>query len=142
MIRSVLPVYGIDIFNSFDQTSNSPLSTYRNVASANLLDYIVLNTANFLDLPFEDNSFSLVVSSLAIHNVNNRQDKQKAIQQCARVTKPNGWIIIIDLKGNVSLYQQTLIQLNWTNIQRYWAGIQIMFGLWPCEILKAQKPSN
>ena len=140
--RSVLPVYGVDIFNSFDQTSNSPLSTYRNVASANLLDYIVVHTANFVNLPFKDNSFSLVTSSLAIHNVNNRQDKQRAIQQCARVTKPNGWLISVDLKGNVAFYQQILRELHWQTIERYWAGIQMMFGLWPCEILKAQKPQQ
>ncbi|CAF1259523.1 unnamed protein product [Adineta ricciae] len=138
--QPISPVYGIDIFNSFDQTSNSPLSTCRNVASANLLDYVILNIGSFLDLPFKDNSFTLVTSSLAIHNVSNTNEKQRAIRECARVTKPAGWLLIVDLKGNVSLYENTLKELQWNSIERTWAGMKMMFGVWPCEVLKAQKP--
>ncbi|UJR38574.1 hypothetical protein I4U23_031240 [Adineta vaga] len=137
---SISPVYGIDIFNSLDQTSNSPISTCRNVASTNLLDCVVLHTGTFLDLPFVDDSFTLVTSSLAIHNVSNSNEKQRAIRECARVTKPNGWLLIVDLKGNVGLYENTLRELGWKSIERKWAGMKMMFGIWPCEILKAQKP--
>jgi ubiquinone/menaquinone biosynthesis C-methylase UbiE len=140
--RSISPIYGIDIFNSLDQTSNSALSTYLNVASAQLLAYIVLHTGTFLDLPFADDSFGLVTSSLAIHNVANSEEKRRAIRECARVTKPGGWLLIVDLKGNVGLYQRTLRELGWQSVERHWAGMKMMFGFWPCEVLKAQKPQR
>ncbi|CAF1238141.1 unnamed protein product [Adineta steineri] len=137
---STLPVYGIDIFNSFDQTSNSSLSTCQNAASAELLEYIILHTGTFLDLPFADDSFCLVTSSLAIHNVSNKEEKQRAIRECARVTKPGGWLLIVDLKGSVALYENTLRELGWHSIERKWAGMKMMYGMWPCEILKGTKP--
>ena len=112
------------------------------MASTELLDYTVLHTVSFLDLPFADNSFSLVTSSLAIHNVANTEEKQRAIRECARVTKPGGWLLIVDLKGNVVLYERTIRELGWETVQRYWAGMKMMFGLWPCEVLKARKPQQ
>lgn len=105
-----------------------------------LLDYSVLHTGTFLDLPFADDSFALLTSSLAIHNVPTSDGKQRAIRECARVTKPNGWIIIVDLKGSVALYERTLRELGWQSIERKWAGMKMMYGIWPCEILKARKP--
>lgn len=57
--------FGIDIFSSLDQTGNHPSATSRNVVAEGLTDAVVLNTASFLDLPFADNVFTLVTSSLA-----------------------------------------------------------------------------
>jgi ubiquinone/menaquinone biosynthesis C-methylase UbiE len=106
------------------------------------LDYTVLHTGTFVDLPFSDNSFSLTTSSLAIHNVSATEDKRRAIRECARVTKIGGWILIVDLKGNVALYEKILQELGWESIERKWAGMKMMYGIWPCEVLKAQKPQR
>jgi ubiquinone/menaquinone biosynthesis C-methylase UbiE len=96
------------------------------VASAQLFDYIILHTGSFLDLPFADNSFSLVTSSLAIHNVANVEEKQRAIRECARVTKPGGWLLIVDMKGNVALYERTIRELGWQSVERRWAGMNMI----------------
>ena len=61
----VSPAFGIDIFSTMDQTGNHPSATARNVVAERLTDVVVLNTASFLDLPFADNVFTLVTSSLA-----------------------------------------------------------------------------
>lgn len=136
------PVYGIDIFNSLDQTSNSPLSTILNLASANLLDYSVLHTGTFLDLPFADDSFILITASLAFHNVSRAEDRRQAIRECARVIQPNGWLLIVDLKGSVALYERSLREFGWESIERKWVGMKMMYGVWPCESLKARKPDK
>jgi len=57
--------FGIDIFSTLDQTGNDPNATSRNVQIEGLADTVVLNTASFLDLPYKDNVFTLVTSSLA-----------------------------------------------------------------------------
>lgn len=62
---AVAPAYGIDIFHSMDQSGNSPEATVHNLEAEGVADYSVLHTASFISLPFSDNSFTLVTSSLA-----------------------------------------------------------------------------
>ena len=62
---SVAPVYGIDIFDSRDQSGNSPQATCQNAQVEKVAEHVVLHTASFTDLPFSDGTFGLVTSSLA-----------------------------------------------------------------------------
>ena len=54
---------------------------------------IQYQTADVMNLPFEDNRFDRVSISFGIRNV---QDPQKAIREMARVTKPGGQILILE----------------------------------------------
>lgn len=87
------PAYGIDIFNSYDQTGNAPEATYANVACLDLLDQIVLHSASFTDpLPFADGSFSLITASLSLHNADDA-GRKRAVEELARVCAPGGQVI-------------------------------------------------
>jgi hypothetical protein len=63
--------YGIDIFSSIDQTSNSPNTTFKNALALGLKPY-VLHTTSFAELPFVDDVFGSVTASLVIHNGSTR----------------------------------------------------------------------
>jgi hypothetical protein len=63
--------YGIDIFSSIDQTSNSPNTTFKNALALGLKPY-VLYTTSFVELPFADDVFGLVTAALVIHNASTR----------------------------------------------------------------------
>ncbi|KAK1763069.1 hypothetical protein QBC33DRAFT_480563 [Phialemonium atrogriseum] len=137
----VHPAYGIDIFNSEDQTGNSPVATYKNAAAVEVLDYAVLHTASFTErLPFADGVFSLVTSSLAIHNVS-RDGQAAAVKEIARVCAPGGRVIIVDL-FRVKDHSALLRDMGWKNVRVKGAGIRMLFGILPCQILTAVKPET
>lgn len=59
-----------------------------------------------LNLPFDDNSFSIVVTRYSFHHL---IDPQKALEEMKRVCRPNGKVVVIDVtpdKDKVDLYDQ------------------------------------
>jgi ubiquinone/menaquinone biosynthesis C-methylase UbiE len=48
-------------------------------------------------LPFDDNSFDLVVSNLTFHEVRDESDKRQCIREALRVLKPSGKFVLQDL---------------------------------------------
>ena len=49
---------------------------------------------NILSIPFESNYFDNVLSIAVIHHLENQQDREKAISELIRITKPGGRILI------------------------------------------------
>src|SRR5262249_45255731 len=60
---------GIDVWSAKDQSGNAEQVTRRNADLEGVADRVELHTADMRQLPFEDGSFDVVVSSLAIHNI-------------------------------------------------------------------------
>ena len=138
----VAPAYGIDIFNKNDQTGNSAAATYGNAAAMGVLDYTVLHNASFTErLPFADGVFSLVTASLSIHNAS-KEGRINAIKEVSRVCAPGGKLVIADLTGFFKAHTAVLHDAGWKNVEVEWAGIRMVFGTLPCQILKAFKPEN
>lgn len=163
------PAFGIDIFSTMDQTGNHPSATARNVVAERLTDAVVLNTASFLDLPFADNVFTLVTSSLAcecvggdaplslpshgtadgeylrsaVHNPPT-EDRHRAIGELVRVLQPGGYLVILDLAGSkmTRMYAKTLKELGCTDVKCEFAGMGCVFGVWHCEIVTARRPES
>ncbi len=75
---------GVDIWRA-DQTGNSPEATLANADAEGVADRVELHTADMTDLAFPDDSFDLVVSNLAIHNLPDNHARRSAIERgCAR----------------------------------------------------------
>ncbi|KAF4338966.1 methyltransferase [Fusarium beomiforme] len=135
------PAIGIDIFSTADQTGNSPTATYQNAACLEVVQQTVLHRASFTEkLPFADGVFSLVTSSLALHNVS-REGRAQAMSEIARVCSPGGQVVIIDLYGHFDEYQNHLVGLGWQDVKVAMVGIQMMYGVWPCQVLSATRPA-
>lgn len=47
-------------------------------------------------MPFDDGSFDIVVSTLALHHVN-PEKKLQALMECRRVLKPSGRVVLVDI---------------------------------------------
>ena len=67
--------------------------------TANTNTGIHLVKADVRELPFPDNTFDLVVSTLSIHHWH---DPARGIRECLRVTAPGGRCWIYDLRSDVS----------------------------------------
>ena len=81
---------GVDVWRRGDQSGNAAMATRRNALAEGVADRIALHTADMTALPFEADSFDLVVSNVAMHNVKLRAGRKKAIAEAVRRVTSRG----------------------------------------------------
>ncbi|MFC4760289.1 class I SAM-dependent methyltransferase [Fructobacillus durionis] len=119
---------GIDIWRSSDQSNNSSESATSNIHRLGYEKVANVMTANMLALPFPDNSFDIITASLSIHNLKSNTERAIALTEATRVLKPNGKLLIIDLKY-AREYQETLLHSNqFTTVQSVKNGYNGWWG--------------
>ena len=133
---------GVDLWRS-DQSGNSADATQRNAVAERVADRVELHTADMTGLPFEDNSFDVVVSSLAMHNIKGRAGKDKAIDEAVRVLRPGGRLMIADIWATRQ-YQTHLAKIGMSDITRRRLGWRFWWsGPWaPTRLVTATKPER
>jgi SAM-dependent methyltransferase len=89
---------GIDIWQAEDLSGNRPEATLENARREGVLDRIEVRTGDMRQIPFADNTFDVVVSRAAIHNLYETVDRAQAIAEIARVLKPGGQALIEDIR--------------------------------------------
>lgn len=99
---------GIDIWSQVDQGDNHPENTARNARIEGVADRVEIRDGDARKLDFPDGSFDVVVSSLALHNIPEKAERDQAIREIVRVLKPGGHVAIYDLK-RISEYQQIFL---------------------------------
>ena len=127
---------GLDLWSTRDQSGNAEAATRHNAALANLTDRVQIDTGDMRQLPYPDASFDVIISSLAIHNLPGRADREQAVREIARVLKPGGRLALLDFRhtGN---YVRTLRANGLPNARRSWP----IFAMFPCVwIVRASKP--
>jgi len=87
---------GVDIWRA-DQTDNSQQNTLRNAELEGVAERVEVRTADITDLPFDDNSLDVIVSSLVVHNIPSPRARAKAISEAARVLRPGGHLVLADI---------------------------------------------
>jgi arsenite methyltransferase len=118
---------GVDLWRSADQSGNSAATARRNAIAEGVADRVELHTGDMTALPFEENSFDLVLSSLAIHNISGRAGREKAISEAVRVLRPGGRLMIADIRATRQ-YQAQLAKIGMIDVARSRLGWRFWWG--------------
>ncbi len=89
---------GIDIWRTEDLSGNRPEATLANAQAEGVAARVRVETADMRKLPFPPGTFDVVLSSAAIHNLDDAADRDLTIQEIARVLKPGGFGLVDDIR--------------------------------------------
>jgi SAM-dependent methyltransferase len=130
MVAARLPhgrITGLDIWSRADQSGNAIGVAQRNLELEGVAARCHLETGDMRAMPFGAASFELVVSSLAIHNIVDREGRRRAIEEIARVLKAGGRLAIVDLAWT-GAYAEQLTSLGLRDVQRHRLGWRFWWG--------------
>jgi arsenite methyltransferase len=132
---------GVDLWKKGDQSGNAEEATLRNAKAESVAERVELHTADMTALPFDDNTFDVILSNLAIHNVKGRAGRAQAIAQAVRVLLPGGRLMIADILGT-RLYRTCLVELGMLDMTSRSLGWRMWWsGPWlATRLLTATKP--
>lgn len=91
-------VIGIDIWQREDLSGNGPDAVAANATREGVAGRVETRTADMRELPMDDDSVDVAVSSTAIHNIYDAEGRDQAIAEIARVLKPGGQVLIDDIR--------------------------------------------
>jgi arsenite methyltransferase len=134
---------GVDIWRTRDQSGNAIDATRHNAEADGVADRVELHTADMSALPFERDSFDLVVSNIAIHNISDASHRARVIEEAVRVLRPGGRLLIADLR-HIGRYSDQLASLGMINVVRRNLGWRMWWGgPWaPTRLVSAEKPTR
>ena len=88
-------IIGIDYWGK--QWEYSQTLCEKNAELENVSDRIEFMKASATDLPFDDDSFDVVLSNLVFHNIGSVKDKSELLKEALRVLKKGGIFVLQDL---------------------------------------------
>jgi len=137
---------GVDIWQTEDLAGNNPEATTENARREGVADRVELHTADARQLPFPDASFDVILSSLALHNIYDTAERQKAVREIARVLKPGGYVVLIDIRHTTE-YARVLRECGLADIERTatsgwtWPVLLMTMGtVHPCRVTGRKLP--
>ena len=107
---------GIDLWHSEDQADNRPDVPLSNARLEGVADRVEVQTADMRQLPFSDESFDVVLSHWAVHNLHDAKERSQALAEMARVLKPGGYIVLADIEHHAE-YAAGLASLGLSDIR-------------------------
>jgi SAM-dependent methyltransferase len=90
-------VVGIDVWNPFDLSGNSPDAAKANAKLEGVADKVRIENGDAQKLVYPDNHYDVVVSNLVLHNIPEASARAQAVREMVRVLKPGGKLAIFDL---------------------------------------------
>jgi len=131
-------VTGIDSWSTEDLSGNSAASAMANAKVESVADRVRVENGDMRRLPYQPNSFDIVVSSLAVHNLPESNERDGAVREMLRVLKPGGHLAILDVL-HTGDYAQVAEQNGAEVIQR--SGLSFLWCLPTRWFIARKRPS-
>lgn len=128
---------GVDSWQKVDQAGNCREATLQNVQLEQVAKKVTLKDGDARKLEFDGHAFDIVLSSWAIHNIDDAIDRECAIQEMVRVLKPGGRLVIVDIQQ----IQQYASVLRNCGMQKIFISRPHLLFVIPSFILMAEKPA-
>ena len=90
---------GVDVWADPHGGGSAPAVALQNARAEDVDDRVVVVEGDTRELPFPDASFDVVVSSIALHSLEARDDRERACEEIARVLRPGGRVALLDFRG-------------------------------------------
>jgi SAM-dependent methyltransferase len=87
---------GVDVWRSGHLSDNWSEGTWDNARLEGVEEKVEVETGDVRELPFEAESFDVVLSSLTLNHLPKAIDRSQAIEEMIRVLKPGGRLVILD----------------------------------------------
>jgi arsenite methyltransferase len=118
---------GADIWRRRDQAGNSRAAAERNAVLEGVSDRVELVHADARELPFDSDSFDVVVSNLTIHNIADDDGRHRALREAVRVLRSGGHLRIVDFLAD--RYAEPLRAAGCNDISVRRLGWRMSFGI-------------
>jgi len=118
---------GVDLWSITDQSGNSEEATLRNAELEGVRSRIELHTADMRRLPLPDESFDVVTSSVAIHNIKDAKGRERALADILRVLKKGGRAMIADIL-HTAKYQRYFSAQPGVTVEHHRLGWRFWYG--------------
>ena len=89
-------VTGIDVWNPQDLSGNSAEAARENAKAEGVADRVRFDTGDARKLVYPDGFFDAVISSNALHTLDDDHEREQALREMIRVLKPAGRLVIFD----------------------------------------------
>lgn len=98
---------GIDLWQQ--EVAGSTDTLWENAKAEGVAGKVEYQTMDARHLTFENATFEVVVSSLALHHIGSqRADREQAVTQMIRVLKPGGYLSIVDVGSMMNIAEDVM----------------------------------
>ena len=118
---------GIDLWRAEDQSRNTADATVGNAQLEGVGERVEVQTADMRSLGFGEESFDVIVSHWAVHNLESEQDRRTALKEMVRVLKPGGYILLADIAYHEE-YAAALTEFGLTDVKVIDNGLPTKFA--------------
>lgn len=87
---------GVDVWAPGALSGNRREAVLENAAAEGVGDRVEVKQGDARQLPFDDESFDVVVSNFVLHEMKTGPDRETMVREIARVLKPGGRVALID----------------------------------------------
>jgi SAM-dependent methyltransferase len=112
---------GVDLWQKEDLSGNDPHATRENARREGVADRVEVVDGDARSLPFADESFDVVVSSLALHNIYDSAQRAQAVREIARVLRLGGSLAVVDIQ-HTDEYVRVLKECGLNDVRRAMSG--------------------